>query len=52
MMAMTPKFLKTRISKLRVAAPVTESYGKALTARGIWNGKLTGLYLLFKSDKD
>ena len=38
-MTMTPKSLKARISKLRVAAPVTESYGKALTARGIWNGK-------------
>jgi hypothetical protein len=38
MVAMTPKSLRKRISKLRVGAPVTESYGKALTARGIWNG--------------
>jgi hypothetical protein len=36
---MTPKSLRTKISKLRVAAPVTESYGKAVSARSIWKGK-------------
>jgi hypothetical protein len=36
---MTPKSLRTKISKLRVAAPVTESYRKAVSALGIWKGK-------------
>jgi len=39
MVAMTPKNLRARISKLRVAAPVTEGYGRALVAREIWGDK-------------
>jgi hypothetical protein len=39
MIAMSPKSLRTRIGKLRIAAPVTESYGKALIAREIWSDK-------------
>jgi hypothetical protein len=37
--AMTPNSLRRKISKLRIAAPVTESYGKALIAREIWSSK-------------
>src|SRR5258708_168047 len=37
--AMTPNSLKRKISKLRITAPVTASYGQALIARGIWSGK-------------
>jgi hypothetical protein len=36
---MTPKSLRSKISKLRIPAPVTESYAKALIARGIWSDK-------------
>ena len=39
MVAMTPKSLRTKISKLRIAAPVTQSYERALIAREIWSGK-------------
>jgi hypothetical protein len=39
MVAMTPKSLRARISKLRISAPVTESYAKALNAREIWSDK-------------
>jgi hypothetical protein len=39
MVAMTPKSLRTKISKLKIAAPVAESYGKALIAREIWSDK-------------
>jgi hypothetical protein len=39
MVAMTPKSLRTRISKLRVKAPITEGYGKAISTRGIWKSK-------------
>jgi hypothetical protein len=35
--AMTPKSLRTKISKLRVAAPITKAYAKALMERGIWS---------------
>jgi len=36
---MTPNSLRRKISKLRIAAPVTESYGQALIARGIWSSE-------------
>jgi len=36
---MTPKSLRTKINKLRIAAPVTASYGRALTVREIWSDK-------------
>jgi hypothetical protein len=36
---MTPNSLRRKISKLRIAAPVTENYGQALIARGIWGTK-------------
>jgi hypothetical protein len=36
---MTPKALRTKINKLQIAAPVTESYGRALTVREIWSDK-------------
>src|SRR6202158_4856670 len=39
MIAMTPKSLRTRISKLRIAARVMESYAKALNEREIWSDK-------------
>src|ERR1700730_18668119 len=39
MAAMTPKSLRTKISKLRIAAPVTQSYGPAVIAREISSNK-------------
>lgn len=36
MLAMTPKSLRRKISKLRITAPITESYGRALITREIW----------------
>jgi hypothetical protein len=39
MVAMTPKSLRTKINKLRIAAPVTASYGQALIVREIWSDK-------------
>ena len=36
---MTPKSLHRKISKLRVKAPITASYGRALVARGVWDDK-------------
>jgi hypothetical protein len=34
---MTPRLLCRKIKKLRVGAPITESYARALVARGIWS---------------
>ena len=34
---MTPKSLRNKIAKLRVTAPVTESYSRALEDRDIWS---------------
>jgi hypothetical protein len=39
MVAMTPKALRTKINKLQIAAPVTESYGKTLAVLEIWGNK-------------
>lgn len=39
MVTMTPKSLRIKISKLRIAAPVTQSYEQALIAREIWGNK-------------
>lgn len=36
MIAMTPRSLLRKIEKLRVKAPITASYGRALIARGVW----------------
>ena len=33
---MTPSALRSKIAKLRIRAPVTESYGRALINREIW----------------
>jgi hypothetical protein len=37
MVVMTPKSLRTRISKLPSVAPVTEGYAQTLIARKIWS---------------
>lgn len=34
---MTPKALKSKIDKLKIKAPVTESYSRALNERDIWS---------------
>lgn len=45
---MTPKSLRSRIAKLNVAAPVTESYARALEFREIWTSE--GVW--YKSQKE
>jgi hypothetical protein len=39
MTAMTPRLLLRKIKKLRVRAPITASYGRALIVRGVWDDK-------------
>lgn len=39
MLVMTPKELKKKIGRLRIVAPVTESYSRALEARDIWSSE-------------
>jgi hypothetical protein len=34
---MTPRSLSRKIRRLRVGAPITESYARALVARGVWS---------------
>jgi hypothetical protein len=34
---MTPRLMLRKIKKLRVKAPITASYGRALVARGVWD---------------
>jgi hypothetical protein len=36
-LSVTPRALSRKISRLRVAAPVTASYERALVARGVWS---------------
>jgi hypothetical protein len=37
MTAMTPRLLLRKIKELRVRAPITVSYSRALVARGVWS---------------
>jgi hypothetical protein len=36
---MTPRSLSRKIRRLRVGAPITESYARALVARGVWSNE-------------
>lgn len=36
---MTPKSLSRKIKKLRIRAPITASYERALMARGVWSNE-------------